>query len=359
MRLVTNGSRQTRTFGTKGEAQQFARAAEGQAVEPTESGSVRYDMWVKTWFADHSATVKPSSAFLYRKVLNHQILPELGWYSLTEITPPLIRGWQTRLTKKGLAPNTIQMARNVLSMTLKAAVRDGLIPSNPALSVRGIRVARPQITIIPEVDIDRLADAIGPRFRSLILLASYGGLRIGELGGLRLEDLDLDNQKVSVARSLTRDSKGCWAIGSPKTQNSQRVITMPKFVVRDLEQHIASGYSNGEFVFTGVEGGRLNPDYFRRVYFHEALREAGLPRIRVHDLRHTAISLWIAQGASPKLIAYLAGHGSVKAVFDIYGHLWGTEDLELAAKLDAARPSQGGSLRDGHRSAPGGPVSLL
>lgn len=338
VRLVLAGKRQTRTFDTTEEAQQFARAAEVRTQVATgASGSMRYDAWAKVWFADHAPLVKASSAVRYKKILNLYLIPNLGFIPIGDITPAVIRGWQTHMVSKGLSPGTIKLARTILSMTLKAAADDGLIPANPVTKVKGIRIRKKQIRVLSESEVVLLSEKIRPRWSAMVTLAAYGGLRIGELCGLRRSEVDLDSQVISINNTVTKNTRG-WVEGPAKTENSVRQITIPKFVVRDLGDHISNGYSNDRLVFTGTRGGRLQPDGFRKFPWAKALKDAGLEGVRFHDLRHTAVSIWIREGASPKLVAYRAGHASVQYVLDTYGHLFGDEDLELAERLDIGRP---------------------
>ena len=175
-------------------------------------------------------------------------------------------------------------------------------------------------------------------FRAMVFMAAYCGLRIGEMCALHRDDLDLVERKVNIDRTRAK-AGGKWFDGDAKTENSVRSLAVPKFVMRELEHHIREGYASDERVFTGRRsGGPLQPDYFRKYPWTKATEAAGLAPLRVHDLRHTAVSIWIREGASPNLVAYRAGHSSVQYVLDTYGHLFGDEDAALADKLDAGRP---------------------
>jgi integrase len=130
---------------------------------------------------------------------------------------------------------------------------------------------------------------------------------------------------------------GHLVVGPPKTRAARRTIGIPRAVVAELERHIAA-YVITEpdaLVFTGDRGGQLRPTSFRRRIWRPATRAAGLHGLRPHDLRHTAVALWIAAGASPKEVAARAGHTSVKTVLDVYGHLYAEADVRLRDRLDA------------------------
>jgi integrase len=183
-------------------------------------------------------------------------------------------------------------------------------------------------------EIARLADAIRPPYRALVLVGAYGGLRIGELAGLRRERVDLLRGTVEVAEIMT-EVAGKLQIGPPKTRASRRMIGLPRAVVHVLAEHLGPGGRPADFVFTGPQGGPLRIAGFRYRIWRAATTAAGLEGLRIHDLRHTAVALWIAAGASPKEVAVRAGHSSVSFTLDRYGHLYPESDTALRDRLDA------------------------
>ena len=126
-----------------------------------------------------------------------------------------------------------------------------------------------------------------------------------------------------------------------------RTLAISKSLVRELERHVSEGYAYDVRVFTSPSGKLLRLENFRNCVWKPALNEASICKLTPQDLHHTAVSLWIRQGASPKLFAYRAGHSSVAYVYDTYGHLFDNEDAQLAAKLDKARVTEEAELRAG------------
>jgi integrase len=169
-------------------------------------------------------------------------------------------------------------------------------------------------------EVATLADAIDPRYRALVLVGAYGGLRIGELAGLRRSRVDLLRGTVTVGEILV-EVRGVLYIGPPKTRSSLRTVGLPRFVVEEVAAHLAGLDDPEAFVFTAPEGGRLRVNAFRARAWRQAVLAAGLDGLRIHDLRHTAVALWIAAGANPKEVSVRAGHASVSFTFDRYGHL--------------------------------------
>ncbi len=166
-------------------------------------------------------------------------------------------------------------------------------------------------------EIVSLADAINPRYRALILLAGTGGLRIGELGALRGRRIDSRRATVEVVENLALDN-GHPVIGPFKTKASKRKVPLPRQTIEALDEHLET-YRVGpdDFVFTSAEGHVLRPYQFRRRYFHPAAEQVGLAPLRPHDLRHSAVSLWIASDANPKVVQTKAGHSSIKITDDV------------------------------------------
>ena len=125
--------------------------------------------------------------------------------------------------------------------------------------------------------------------------------------------------------------------GPPKTRAARRTVGLPAPVAEELERHLVTYAQPGPdgLVFTGPKGAALRATNFRRRIWGPAIRAAEFDGLRIHDLRHTAVALWIAAGASPKEVARRAGHTSVKTVLDVYGHLYDEADVALRERLEA------------------------
>jgi integrase len=219
---------------------------------------------------------------------------------------------------------------------MAAAVDAGLIARSPCRNIKLPRVEREPPRFLTPAEVARLADAIDPRYRALVLVAAYGGLRIGELAGLTRRRVDLLRGTVEVAEIVT-EVEGRLGGGLPKTRAGRRTVGLPRRVVEELEQHMAAYTAPGPDapVFTAPAGGPLRATGFRGRIWRPAAIAAGLPGLKVHELRHTAVALWIAAGASPKEVAARAGHTSVSFTLDRYGGLFEGHDRELRDRLDA------------------------
>lgn len=162
-------------------------------------------------------------------------------------------------------------------------------------------------------------------------------MRWGEAAGLQLEQIDLLHRRVIVDRALTETS-GHLQIGLPKTRSSARQISMPSFMINEIESHLGSFPMGVEgHLVTSAGGGLLRRSNFRRREWLPAVAEARLSPFRYHDLRHSHVALLIAQGEHPKLIADRLGHASPTVTMGIYGHLFPGLDEEAADRLDRGR----------------------
>jgi integrase len=175
----------------------------------------------------------------------------------------------------------------------------------------------------------------------LVLVGAYGGLCIGGAGRLRRRRVDLLRGTVQVAEIVV-ELRGVLHVGPPKTRASRRTVGLPRFVVEELVAHLADSGDPEGFVFTAPEGGPLRVHSFRARVWRPAIRAAGLDGLRIHDLRHTAVALWIAAGANPKEVAARAGNASVNFTLDRYGRLYRrpTPHSATAWTRSTAPPSQ-------------------
>jgi len=174
----------------------------------------------------------------------------------------------------------------------------------------------------------------------MVLFDGYCGLRMGELAGLRRGRVDLLRRQVRVIETAV-EVKGRLIFDAPQTRAGNRTVPVPPSVADRLDRHMAEFKEPGPdaLVFPGADGGALRANAWRSRYWRPAIRATGLAPLRPHDLRHTAVSLWIAAGASPKQIATWAGHTSVAVVLDRYGHLLPGHEEAVLAGLDVLAKS--------------------
>ena len=191
----------------------------------------------------------------------------------------------------GLPKATTTKAAQLLGKILKAAVQAGLLLKSPGDGVRLPRIERTEMRFLDDTEVRALAGAIDPRYKAALLLAAFGGLRTGELFGLRAKRVDPLRRAVTIAETLV-DVGGHPSCGPPKTRAGHRTIPLPRVATEPLSEQLADyGRKPDDLVFTAPEGGPMQLNVWRRRFWASAVRGAGLDHLRPHDLRHTAVAL--------------------------------------------------------------------
>lgn len=330
-----DGKDRAQRFDRKVDAQRFAASVEtdkarGVFVDPR-AGRITFAQWHARW-TDATVDLRPSTLARDDSYARNHVLPRFGKRPLASIDHLDVVGWIAELSASGMAPATVHKAHQILAKCLRAAVQARLIPFNPCDGVALPRIERQDMRFLDPQQLAGLAETINPRYRAFVLLGGYGGLRLGEMLGLRRERVDLLRRQVEVAEILV-EVRGRITYGPPKTRAGHRSVPLPRVVAEVLTTQV-EGIQPGGLVFTSPEGKPVRASQFRRRVWAPAIKAAGLEPLRIHDLRHSAVALWIAAGASPKEIAVRAGHTSVAVVLDRYGHLLPGTETRVTDALD-------------------------
>jgi integrase len=331
-----NGTERTRSFRTAVDAKAFRSTLEvdivrGEWIDPS-LGRTLFDDWRAQWWATTTAN-RPSTRARDESLIRNHITPTFGARPLGSITQLDVKAWVVT-TADALAPASVRKAYQLLSNILSAAVDAGLIATTPCRRIALPKVDTEEMRFLEPAEVARLIDTIHPRYAALVMLGCYGGLRIGELAGLRWSRVDLVRAKVEIAETAV-EVKGVLRFGKPKTRASRRIVTVPRPVVDALTAHRSVWPADDDLVFSGPAGGGLRTPAWRARFWRPAVVAADLWPLRPHDMRHTAIALWIAAGAQPLEISRRAGHTSVSFTLDRYGHLMPGADKDLSDRLEA------------------------
>lgn len=348
-------------FHTHAEAKAKKAEIEQQAVDSSitdpSGGRETFKVWAERWFAVHEATVKPTTARGHRKMLDRYVLPAFGHRRVRAISTGDVQDFVLGLQAQGLAPNTIRNRFAAVRQVLAFAAQSKAISSNPATNVRlptdkTTGRARTEMQFLDESQLSALATAMEYPNDLLLLFMAYTGLRVGEVAGLRVGDLDLMRKQVTVRRTLQRVGGG-WEEHVPKSGKVRRV-PIPGWLAEDLRGYLTRHPHNdkpeaplwparqngGAERFAGAKGSFTfeepwSPGPFRRA-FKLALEQAGLPKtVRLHDLRHTYVSLCASAGVPLYRIAQYAGHAHEGITRAIYLHLFDGDavaDMELLTR---------------------------
>jgi integrase len=327
-----------RTFDKKIEAERFAASVEtdkarGEYVDPR-AGKVTVTQWSGDWIAT-TKHLKPKTREGYESLLRRHILPRFGTKALSAVRPVDVKRFIADLSDQGLSPSRLRQVRHLLGMLFKAAVDNGSLARSPIVGVKVPRDRRREMKPLTADQVKALAANVPDRYRALVLLLAYGGVRWGEAAALRRHRVNLLRGRIEIVEAVS-EVRGELHYGSTKTY-ATRSVAIPGFLRDALGAHIKDYVPDPEgLMFTTENGNPLRLSNFRQRVWWPALDSAGIPRsVRIHDLRHTCASLLIARGANAKLIQAHLGHSTIGVTFDVYGHLFPDQQDLIAADLDA------------------------
>ena len=286
------------------------------------------DSWLK---GSVRGSVRQSTLDRYEIAVRVHIKPALGRLKLRKLTPAHLAGFYQDRLAAGFAPASVNKLHVTLHKALDQAVRWRMVPRNVAEAVKGPRPTPPEMRTLSGAETRGLLEAArGDRLEALYVLAVHTGMRQGELLALKWRDIDLENTKVGVRRTITM-SEGRIFLGEVKTKKSRRTIRLTDAAVRALRGHLARQighveslgdlYGDQGLVFASEVGTPINPTNLRRRSFAALLKRANLPRIRFHDLRHTCATLLLGRNVHTKYVQELLGHANIAITLDTYSHV--------------------------------------
>lgn len=339
VRWRAGDKQRSKSFKSHADARRWKAVLEGDLVNGSyidpKSGQTTLSAFADTALDALVIKMRETSKARLLSVYKVHIEPEFGHVPLTAITGAGISSWVVA-KRATMSAASVRKAAHVLSRLLGHAVTQGLIRANPAASVDLPPEDSHEQRFLTQAEAMTLADNIAPRFKAMVLVAVFGGLRFGELGGLQRKHVNPLNNTVSVKRTLV-EVGGEVSFGAPKTKTSVRTVTLPRSVMSALVAHMGlyTASDADALVFVGGKGQPVLRTWFYRHYYQPATVKAGLAGVRFHDLRHTFVALWVHLGRDPKQVSTAAGHSSVAFTLDRYGHLYNTDDDGLADDLDA------------------------
>jgi integrase len=315
---------------------------EGLPVVAERQTVAQYFVW---WLeALKRPRLRPRTYQRYEALIRLHIAPHIGGVTLARLTPQHLTSLYSQLLAAGQSRRSVEFAHILVHGGLKQAVRLQLIGRNPADAVDAPRGERKEMRALSADEARRLLDAArGDRLEAFYVLALTTGMRLGELLGLHWRDVDLDAGQLQVRTSLQRYG-GQWLFAEPKTARSRRRITLPAVTVAALRAHRArqlaeiqqagSAWVSYDLVFCGALGQPLHGTNLGWMRFHPLLKRAGLPRMRLHDLRHSTATILLAGNVHPKVVQELLGHSAITLTLDIYSHVLSNMQEQVAAHMD-------------------------
>lgn len=309
---------------TQSEARQDLRSLTDAAGRGALDGQrVRLDTFLALWLEHHGPEIRPRTLSTYKSVINTHILPRLGRERLRNITPLVCQRLQADVAA-AVSPATARKVRQCFRAALEQAVRWELLDRNPFSLVKALPAPRAELgKWSPDDAAAFLQVAKADRLFALFYLILNTGLRAGEAMGLQW--VDLEGSRLSIRRQLI--TVGTPRYAPPKTQRSVRQIALHAGAVAVLGDHLAAqvaareaspAWQDNGLMFCATNGAPLRLENVRKRHFLPIIEAAGVPRIRIHDLRHYHLSRLHELGVPSAQISQRAGHSRISTTMDIY-----------------------------------------
>lgn len=318
-----------RGFATKREAEEWLR---NFLITQKADFDMKFENFWKMYYADMETRLREHTMRTKKYIVELKILPYFGNKRVNDITATDIRQWQNELIKIGYSPTYLKTINNQLSAIFNYAVRYYDLKSNPCAKAGSMGKSKAEeMDFWTGEEFRRFIDSVmNKRLSYMAFMTLYWtGMRLGELLALNPKDVDLEKRTISITKSYQRLGKKD-VITPPKTPKSKRVITIPEFLAADIKDYMDSLYDL-------QENDKLFPitKYYLEHEMQRGIKESGVKRIRVHDLRHSHASMLIELGFSPLEIANRLGHEKVETTLNTYAHLYPNKQTKLAERLDS------------------------
>lgn len=314
-----------RGFKRQKDAKEYERQfLERQQGTPDMTFQVLYDLYID----DMSHRLRASTMEVKQNMFKNRILPYFGKKPINMITPADIRLWQNTMMDCGYSDYYLNRLQNALSTLFNYAVQYFNLSANPCARSGRMGHSTRSLNFWTFNQYQEVLNHVSDiRAYTALQLLFYSGMRCGELRALTLSDFDFDNNTVSISKTLHHTTEG-YQTAPPKTENGTRIISMPAAIMKEIKAYCGKiyGIAPDNRVFT------FSSQLIKRAMV-AAADQAEIPNIRIHDLRHSHVSLLIDMGFTPQLIAERIGD-TVGMVNSIYGHLYPTRHQEVASRLN-------------------------
>ena len=325
----------------------------GQALS---AKKMRLRDYAEFWINNYAIpNLSPKTYERYKSMLKARILPYLGNMYLDKIQPMQLMYLYQELSEctyirknetHKLSSKTILEHHRLLHSMLQQAVYWQMIPYNPASRVRPPKARKPNINFYDDVQTIALIKALEGeelKFRVIILLTIFTGLRRGEVLGLEWQDIDFKNSSVTVRQASQYVSSIGIYTKDPKTETSNRIISIPESITKLLKEYqrkqlknrllLGDKWIETNRLFVQSNGAPMHPDTITK-WFRQFLEDKNLPHITFHGLRHTHATLLISQGLDVRTVSNRLGHAQTSTTLNIYAHAFAKMDREASEKLD-------------------------
>ena len=328
--LGESKSKMKRGFATKKDAQQWERDF---LQKQSASMDMKFASFVEVYFEDKAPRLKERSIMTKRTLFETKIIPYFGEKQMNEITAVDIIKWQNALLNQDYKPTYLRMIQNQMTTLFNHAEKFYDLKDNPCKKVDKMgRSNAKELNFWTKDEYEQFIQCFSPdeeMYRIIFQMLFWLGCRVGELLALTSQDIDFENGTVNISKTYYRRNQNDY-VTPPKTESSNRKITIPKFLAEEMKDFVDRQYG-----LTPED--RIFPITDRAIQkkMKQKAEQAKLKPIRVHDLRHSHIALLIEKGMQPLVIAQRVGHDSVNTTMNIYGHLYPNKQKQVADLLNA------------------------
>ena len=297
----------------------------------TSDFDMKFDEFLKLYYADMETGLREHTMRTKKYIIELKILPYFGQKRINDIKAADIRNWQNELIKQGYSPTYLKTINNQLSAVFNYAVKYYDLKGNPCAKAGSMGKSKAEeMNFWTKEEFMQFIDSVMDKRQSYMafMLLYWTGMRLGEVLALTPADIDFEKRTISITKSYQRLGKQD-VITPPKTRKSKRIITIPEFLIADLQDYLSSLYEV-------KDTDRLLPvtKYYLEHEMKRGIKVSGVKKIRVHDLRHSHASLLVEMGFSPLEIADRLGHEKIETTLNTYSHLYPNKRTVLAEKLD-------------------------
>lgn len=295
------------------------------------------------WYFENFAPseLKSTTTYHYKISVGTHIMPVFGNYKLKDITTPKLTAFYKNLT---LAPSSVKKVHTVMSSIFHCAIRQGFIRENPCVNAILPKQEKKKKIFLDENQAKQLLEKTSDYspFNTIIRLLLFTGMRAGECLGLQWEDIDFENNILTINHTLSYVD--CvWFLSTPKTLNSHRSIRLSDSIMdmlkyhkkqqADIREQLGDLWTQPTMVFTSLMGNFYDRSYLNK-QFKDFLKANNLPHITLHDLRHCNATLLINNGVPLKIVSEHLGHCDIGITANIYGHVLEKSKAKVAQTLD-------------------------
>ena len=307
-----------------------------------QGGKTSLKNYIEQWLENHKVSIRSKTYHRYKGLSDKYIIPRLGDTDLNDLHPQNIEWFYAGLLADGVGIRSVRLCHSILHCALEKAITYGWITRNPAhgVTLPKYKPAEMQVWDDGQVSLFLIA-AESSHYKALYHIAITTGMRQGEIIGLQWSDLDLNRGTIQILRQIQRVRGQGWSFVEPKTRKGRRKIILGEGSLHALRFHkeqqritvevAGERWQDHNLIFPNSIGNPMDPSKLR-LDFNRLLGKAGLPKIRFHDLRHTAASLMLNNGVPPIVGSRVLGHSKPSITLDLYGHLY-HEMLGEAAKI--------------------------